>query len=109
EEEGVAEELVRDAPDLLLVAMGSPRQERFMGRLPREGGPTVVVGVGGTFDVLAGRTRDAPSYVRGSGFEWLYRALQSPRLFRRYAAVKPWFVSRVLVERLTGRPPEFRP
>ena len=97
DEEAEVVELVTEArPDLLLVAMGSPRQERFMARLPQESGPVVRLGVGGSFDVHSGLVPDAPAWVRGSGFEWLYRALRSPRLFRRYAVVNPWFVTRVM-------------
>lgn len=68
----------------------------------------MAVGVGRTFDVLAGRARRALPFIRGRGFEWLYRSLQSPRLLRRYAVVQPWFVSRVLAERIIGRPPALR-
>lgn len=101
----IREELAAVRPDLLLVAMGSPLQERFLASLGRDGGPVVSLGVGGSFDVHAGRKRDAPAWVRGSGLEWLYRALLSPRLLRRYAVVLPWFVFAVLRERLTGRTP----
>ncbi|MEQ9398216.1 MAG: WecB/TagA/CpsF family glycosyltransferase [Longimicrobiales bacterium] len=99
----VREELASVRPDLLLVAMGSPRQERFLASVGRDGGPRVSLGVGGSFDVHAGRKADAPGWIRGSGFEWLYRALLSPRLFRRYAVVIPWFVGAVVRERLTRR------
>lgn len=92
-------------PDLLLLAMGSPRQEHFMAALGVDGGGLVTLGVGGSFDVHAGRKPDAPAWVRGSGFEWLYRALITPRLFRRYAVVIPWFVAAVLRERIAGRGP----
>ena len=101
----VAEEVVKADPDLLLVAMGSPRQERFLGLLPGASGPRVRLGVGGSFDVYSGAVRDTPSWIRGSGFEWLYRALRSPRLFRRYLVVNPWFVLRVLSDARAARRP----
>lgn len=104
----LADEVMGLAPDLLLVAMGSPRQERFIASLPERGGPRVRLGVGGSFDVHAGLRRDAPGWVRGSGLEWLWRAAQSPRLFRRYLVRNPWFVAAVLRERWTGRVPEPR-
>lgn len=104
-EEAVRAEVVGLGPDLLLVAMGSPLQECFLASLPSERGPLVRVGVGGSFDVHAGLRRDAPGWVRGSGFEWLWRAAQSPRLLRRYLVRTPWFVAAVLRERWTGRAP----
>ena len=100
EADAVREQVVGSDADLLIVAMGSPRQERFIASLPRDAAPRVRIGVGGSFDVHAGLKRDAPGWVRGSGFEWLYRALQSPRLFRRYLVVNPWFVLRVVRQRL---------
>jgi N-acetylglucosaminyldiphosphoundecaprenol N-acetyl-beta-D-mannosaminyltransferase len=103
--DAVRAELEHLRPDLLLVAMGSPLQEAFIARF----GPTppfrVALGVGGSFDVHAGLVSDAPRWIRGTGTEWLWRAVRSPRLFRRYARVIPWFVGWVLVERVTGRIP----
>ncbi len=93
-------------PDLLLVGMGSPLQERFLASLGPADGLTVGLGVGGSFDVLSGFKRDAPSWIRGTGTEWLFRLIQDPpNLWRRYAVVNPWFVWAVLRERLTGRVP----
>jgi N-acetylglucosaminyldiphosphoundecaprenol N-acetyl-beta-D-mannosaminyltransferase len=95
-------------PDLLLVAMGSPRQERFIRSLGRDPAVRVALGVGGGFDVHSGAVRDAPSWIRGSGLEWLWRSAMNPRLLRRYAVVNPWFVGWVLVERFLGRTPSLR-
>ena len=103
--EHVRGELAERRPDLLFVAMGSPLQERFIARLPHPDGPTVAMGVGGSFDVLAGLRREAPAWVRGTGFEWLYRTVQDPTLWKRYALTNPWFVWSVLAERVTGRVP----
>lgn len=90
-------------PDLLFVAMGSPRQEYLMSELP-EGAARVVLGVGGSFDVLAGLKKDAPGWARGHGLEWLYRLAQDPRrLWRRYLVTNSWFVAKVLGEGLRTR------
>lgn len=100
---------IREAnPDLLFVGMGSPRQERFIRALGRDPSVRVALGVGGSFDVHSETIRDAPAWIRGSGFEWLWRSLWSPRLLRRYAVVIPWFVGWVLLERLFGRTPRLR-
>jgi N-acetylglucosaminyldiphosphoundecaprenol N-acetyl-beta-D-mannosaminyltransferase len=91
----VVEELKRVRPDLLFVAMGSPLQEAFMAGL-QEGMARVAIGVGGSFDVLAGFKKDAPR-LRGTGLEWLYRLAQDPlRLSKRYMVTNAWFVTRVL-------------
>jgi N-acetylglucosaminyldiphosphoundecaprenol N-acetyl-beta-D-mannosaminyltransferase len=100
----VVRELEQARPDLLLVAMGSPLQERFLAELPGDAAPRISLGVGGTFDVLAGVREPAPSWIRGSGLEWLWRSAQSPRLLARYLIVNPWFVGAVLRERLLGPP-----
>jgi N-acetylglucosaminyldiphosphoundecaprenol N-acetyl-beta-D-mannosaminyltransferase len=71
-------EIIAKQPGLLLVALGSPKQEIFLEEvLPRLKG-TVGVGVGGVFEVLAGIKREAPRLVRDLGGEWLYRMLQDP-------------------------------
>lgn len=77
---------VREArPDVLFVAMGAPRQERFMEAHSRALGAKVILGVGGSLDMLAGEVRRAPPFVQRMGAEWLYRLLQEPRrLSRRY-------------------------
>lgn len=88
DEEGaaVAEE-VRDArPDILFVAISSPRKEYWLGQYGRAIGVPLVMGVGGAIDVVAGITRRAPRPVQRLGLEWAYRLAQEPRrLWRRYA------------------------
>lgn len=94
--------LVRDArPALLFVAMGSPRQEYWLERFQRDMEVPVSIGVGGTFDVLAGLKRDAPAWARGRGLEWLVRLAQDPaNLWRRYLVTNTWFVWQVARARL---------
>jgi N-acetylglucosaminyldiphosphoundecaprenol N-acetyl-beta-D-mannosaminyltransferase len=101
---GVIASLEEARPDLLLVGMGSPLQERFLDGLPAAAAPGVSIGVGGALDVFAGVREEAPSWIRGSGFEWLWRSAQDPRLLARYLVVNPWFVGAVLRERLLGPP-----
>ncbi|HVM50165.1 MAG TPA: WecB/TagA/CpsF family glycosyltransferase [Candidatus Acidoferrum sp.] len=87
---------VRDAnPDVLLVAFGCPKAEKWMARRYRELGVPVLIGVGGTLDFLAGRMRRAPGWMQRSGLEWLFRLGQEPkRLLGRYArdlcCFAPW-------------------
>jgi len=78
-------EVRRAAPDVLFVAMGAPRQERFIAAHAAALGAKAILGIGGSLDMLAGRVRRAPGWVQRSGLEWLWRLVQEPRrLFRRY-------------------------
>jgi N-acetylglucosaminyldiphosphoundecaprenol N-acetyl-beta-D-mannosaminyltransferase len=79
------EEIRSTSPDILLVAFGNPKQEKWIGMYGRSLGVPVMIGVGGSLDFIAGQTRRAPEWMQRSGFEWLFRLLQEPRrLFRRY-------------------------
>jgi N-acetylglucosaminyldiphosphoundecaprenol N-acetyl-beta-D-mannosaminyltransferase len=70
---------------LLFVGMSSPRKEFFLADSLSSLGPIFAMGVGGSFDVIAGVTRRAPLWMRRLGMEWLYRFLQEPgRMWRRY-------------------------
>lgn len=72
-------------PDLLFLGMGSPMKEQFADQYGAELGATVIQGVGGSFDVMAGLVKRAPVWIQRIGFEWLYRVLQEPRrMFWRY-------------------------
>jgi N-acetylglucosaminyldiphosphoundecaprenol N-acetyl-beta-D-mannosaminyltransferase len=72
-------------PDLLFVAMSSPRKEYWLSEHLEATAVPFAMGVGGAFDVVAGLTRRAPRWMQRTGLEWLYRLLQEPRrLWRRY-------------------------
>ncbi|MDR7523029.1 MAG: WecB/TagA/CpsF family glycosyltransferase [Armatimonadota bacterium] len=89
-------------PDILLVALGAPRQERWMRRWHAELGVPVSIGVGGSFDVLAGRIPRAPRWMQQAGLEWLYRALREPRRWGVVRTIPPLFLL-ALWERLRRR------
>jgi N-acetylglucosaminyldiphosphoundecaprenol N-acetyl-beta-D-mannosaminyltransferase len=73
-------------PDILLVAFGNPKQEKWISRHAHELSIPVMMGVGGTFDFIAGVTKRAPRWMQLTGLEWLYRLLKEPRrLWKRYA------------------------
>jgi N-acetylglucosaminyldiphosphoundecaprenol N-acetyl-beta-D-mannosaminyltransferase len=73
------------APDVLLVALGAPKQELWISSWLEETGVRVAIGIGGSLDIIAGHYRRAPVWAQRSGLEWLFRLLQDPfRLFRRY-------------------------
>jgi N-acetylglucosaminyldiphosphoundecaprenol N-acetyl-beta-D-mannosaminyltransferase len=89
-------------PDILLVAMTSPRKEQFIAQWTGTIGSTVCHGVGGSFDVVAGQTQRAPALWQRLGLEWLYRVKQEPRrLWRRYLVTNALFIG--LVGRELGR------
>ena len=80
-------------PDLLLVAFGAPKQEKWANMHVRQWKVPLAIGVGGTLDFLAGAQTRAPQFVQKIGFEWLWRMFTNPkRLFRRYAGNLSFFV-----------------
>ncbi|MDE2573107.1 MAG: WecB/TagA/CpsF family glycosyltransferase [bacterium] len=85
---------------ILLAALGFPKQEYFLARWLAASGAAVGVGVGGSFDVIAGRLPRAPEGFRRLGLEWLYRLLREPSRWRRQLAL-PLFVWLVVLDRLT--------
>ncbi len=87
----VAAAIAASGARLLFVGMGSPRQEYWLAQHVRETGCGVGIGVGGSFDVVAGRVRRAPAPVRRIGLEWLYRLVREPYRWRRQLAL-PRFV-----------------
>ncbi|RDU37135.1 glycosyltransferase [Neobacillus piezotolerans] len=95
EENEVVERIRAFGPDLLLVGLGFPRQDLFIQRYKRRLGARVVMGVGGSFDVIAGRERRAPVWVQRLGLEWGYRMLSNPSRLHKLVPVA-WFGLRVL-------------
>ena len=110
EEPMVVRDIVDAKPDILLVAMTSPRKERFMGRWGGQLNVPVLHGVGGSFDVLAGKVRRAPPRWQRLGLEWLYRLLQEPRrLWKRYLVTNTVFCSMLVGELARGLRPSRSP
>jgi N-acetylglucosaminyldiphosphoundecaprenol N-acetyl-beta-D-mannosaminyltransferase len=92
EEADVARRICESRADVLFVGMTSPRKERFMARWGEGLGVPVVHGVGGSFDVVAGKVKRAPDVWQRFGVEWLYRVKQEPRrLWRRYLVTNSLF------------------
>jgi exopolysaccharide biosynthesis WecB/TagA/CpsF family protein len=90
QEEGILAKLARADPHVVLMAMGQPRQEYYAFRWHHAMPGTLFYCVGGLFDVMTGRVRTPPLFLRRAGFEWVWRLLQSPRrLWRRYLVGLP--------------------
>lgn len=91
---------IRNAqPDFLFVAIPSPRKEFWLAEHAKELGVPFMMGVGGSFDVVAGKVRRAPVWVQRIGAEWVYRLCQEPRrMWRRYLVGNSRFVALVAGE-----------
>jgi len=90
DEPGIVAAINRSGADCLFVALPTPMKERFLAR-NRLSAP-FVMGVGGSFDVLAGLVTRAPGWMRRAGLEWLYRTMQEPRrMWRRYLSTNTVF------------------
>lgn len=102
-EEAAVATAIRDAkPQILFVAITSPKKERFMARWGEFMQVLVVHGVGGSFDVVAGLVKRAPAGWQRAGFEWLYRTLQEPRrLWKRYLVTNTIFIGLVIKEAMS--------
>jgi N-acetylglucosaminyldiphosphoundecaprenol N-acetyl-beta-D-mannosaminyltransferase len=82
----IRQRILAASPDLLFVAFGCPKQEKWIAMHYRSLGVPLTAGVGGTIDFLGGTVKRAPVWMQKSGAEWMFRLLQEPRrLFRRYA------------------------
>ncbi|MFL5963655.1 MAG: WecB/TagA/CpsF family glycosyltransferase [Gaiellaceae bacterium] len=99
-EPAVVKAIAAARPHLLFVAIESPKKELFLAAHREAFGACFAVGVGGTFDVLAGRKSRAPSLAQKAGLEWLFRLLQEPRrLGMRYLVGNSRFIALVARER----------
>jgi N-acetylglucosaminyldiphosphoundecaprenol N-acetyl-beta-D-mannosaminyltransferase len=86
EAEERARAVARSGARVVFVGMGVPRQERFIDEFSSVMGDPICIGVGGSFDVIAGDRRRAPGWMQRFGLEWVYRLIQEPRrLAHRYA------------------------
>lgn len=101
DEPHILAELKRIRPDMLLVAMGVPRQELWISRNITAEHCTLPVAVGALFDFLSGAMPRAPLWMRRLRLEWMFRLLLEPaRLFNRYMVGNPLFLSRVLRQKM---------
>ena len=100
----ICEEIRAARPDILFIAMSSPRKEHFLRDHGKGLGVPFAMGVGGSIDVIAGLTRRAPPALQRLGLEWAYRLAQEPRrLASRYLRTNARFAWMVLRARLTRR------
>lgn len=91
----VAQEVAKTNPDVLFVAMGIPRQEKFIAATLPLTGAKIAMGVGGSLDVHSGMVKRAPKIVQVMNLEWMWRLLLNPKKFQKVARL-PRFVWLVL-------------
>ncbi len=104
-EEAVARDIQAARADILFVAMTSPKKERFLARWHELIDVPICHGVGGSFDVMAGKVRRAPALWQRWGMEWLYRVVQEPgRMWRRYLVSNCLFMGMFVRELLSPKP-----
>lgn len=103
ESESIAEEIRKSGADILFVAFSSPKKEFWIKEHMEIMQVPFAMGVGGSFDVIAGKTKRAPVWMQKSGLEWFYRFIQEPRrMFRRYIVGNLKFCALVGKEKIRG-------
>lgn len=95
-DEEIYSELKNHSPKLILIAMGSPRQEKFIYEAKKKLNPALMVGIGGSIDVWSGFVKRAPKIYQVLGLEWLYRTITQPSRFKRIFPTLPLFLIKVL-------------
>lgn len=110
EEDGIARAIASSQADCLFVAISSPTKERFLRTHRDMLDVPFLMGVGGSFDVIAGRVARAPKWMQKAGLEWLFRLMQEPRrLARRYLVSNSAYallLAAALIERAFSPAPE---
>lgn len=101
DEPTIVQEINNSEADFLCVALGSPKQERFVYNNQKELNVKAAIGVGGSLDIWAGTLKRAPEFYRNHGLEWLYRFIQQPSRYKRMAAL-PLFIIKVVISKFKG-------
>lgn len=103
EEQDIAKEIANSGANLLFIAISSPTKENFVHENKQLlKNVNFIMGVGGAFDVVSGKTKRAPLWMQDSGLEWFYRFMQEPRrMWKRYLVGNTKFILLVLKERLS--------
>ncbi|MFF2877748.1 WecB/TagA/CpsF family glycosyltransferase [Gottfriedia sp. NPDC057991] len=101
EEKKIVNDIKKVEPDILFVAFSSPKKEYWINKYLYDLNVPFVMGVGGSFDVIAGLTTRAPKWMQQAGLEWFHRFIQEPkRMFKRYIVGNLKFCYLVLLEKI---------
>jgi len=99
EEKKISLQIKKTGAQILFVGISSPKKEHFINSQFNNTDVSFAMGVGGSFDILAGLTKRAPLFIQKSGFEWLYRLSQEPkRMFKRYLITNCLFLFMLIKE-----------
>ena len=98
EEAVIIENINRSGAAMLFAALGAPKQEKWLAKFREQLKPELLMGIGGSFDVLAGKVQRAPKWMQDARLEWLFRLLKQPSRFGRMLAL-PKFVFAVRREK----------
>ena len=98
DENAILNEIKKARPQVLLCALGAPKQEFIIYRLKEMLQGCTMVGVGGSFDVFAGCVQRAPIMWQKLGLEWLYRTIKQPERFRRIFPTLPIFLFESIID-----------
>lgn len=94
--EEIVKKINDSGADLLFVALGAPKQEKWLAQWKEKLQPKLLMGIGGSFDVLSGKTKRAPVWMQKAGLEWFFRLIKEPFRFKRMFTALPQFVIMVL-------------
>ncbi len=98
----IIEQINKVSPDILVVGLGMPLQERWIDAHAYKIQAKVIITCGAAFEYLSGRKKRCPAWMGRAGLEWLYRLVQEPgRMFKRYVYGNTTFLLHVLMERLS--------
>lgn len=103
DEPNIVREIADAKPDVLFVALGIPKQESFIHDHFEQLGVPVMIGIGGSFDVISGKLQRAPRWMQRTGIEWLYRLAQEPKRLPRLAALPKFILANWLNHRFGRR------
>ena len=100
-EQSVVNEIRKSGAKLLFVAITSPKKETFINKWKEQLGVDFVMGVGGTFDIVADKVKRSPKWMQETGLEWLFRTIQEPRrMWKRYLVTNSYFALLLIESKL---------
>ena len=97
DENEIIQEIKQANPQILLVGLGSPKQEELISKLKNQLQGCAMIGVGGSFDVFSGIVKESPKIWQKLGLEWLYRTLCQPERFKRIFPILPIFLIKCIM------------
>lgn len=100
EDNEVAHSIASCKPDVVLVALGTPRQEIWIDKYASLFPHSIMIGIGGSLDVWSGKKKRAPEWIRNMYLEWLFRVITDPQRIPRVIRSLPLFIYMVLKEKL---------